>query len=58
MKKNIIIIIFGVNFFVCIALLRAMSLHQEVNTMYLIITFIFSVVFGVWLFIIKNKDAH
>ena len=55
MKKNIITIIFGISFFVCIALLRSMSLHQEINIFYLSVSLILSVVCGVWLFIIRRN---
>ena len=55
MKTNIVTILFGVNFFVCIGLFRGKSLGQDISNFYIVITLILSVAFGLWLFFIRKN---
>jgi len=54
--KNVIILIFAINLFSFLALFRGVSLGQDINKLYLVLTFSLSVIFGFWLFVLGKKS--
>jgi len=49
---------FGLFLFLSIALFRGMSLGQSTNPIYLIISSILAILFGVWLFLLNRKQKQ
>ncbi len=58
MKINIITGIFAVNLFLCMGLFRGRALGQDINLIYIAITFLLSIIFGVWLYLLKIKEKQ
>lgn len=56
MKKIILIVLFGLNFFLSVAFFRGTALGREIDPLYAIITVIGSIIFGVWLYLIRKKE--
>jgi hypothetical protein len=54
--KNALIVISGIWFFSSIALFRGISLGQDIDKKYLVITIILTVIFGIWLHMLNKND--
>ncbi len=53
--KNIVIVLGGVCFFVSIALFRGISLGQNIDKMYLVVSVILSLCFGMWVYVLNKR---
>lgn len=55
-KKNLVILLFGISLFSCVALFRGRALGQDIDMFLILGLLLSSVVFGAWLFVI-NRDG-
>jgi len=54
--KNALIVVGGICFFGSIALFRGISLGQDIDKKYLVITIVLTIIFGIWLHMLNKKD--
>jgi len=54
-KKSVLIAVFGVSGYLCIALFRAISLGQNISVLYVVVSFVIALLSGLWLLFIYLK---